>query len=221
MWKSLCLALALALPGLAAPAAVAASPAKILPVDEAAKDPALAELIAKLLKACDEKDFKPFAEALSPDAIASFGGDAGPKGFRDVYGIGDPDSPFWPEFKAALTLGGAFMEEGLFAAPYTYANWPEDLDSFTYVVAIGAKTDLYVQPKDGAKIVADVTYRILELVETDPEGPNAAPEGWIHVKAGKQDGYVKTAETRSPVDYRAVFQKTANRWWLGAFVGGD
>lgn len=215
MWKIAVLALALVMP------AFAAGPAKLEPVNDAAKDPALAQMIATLLKACDEKDFKPFEAAMSPDAIASFGGDSGPKGFRDVYGVDDPNSPFWSEFKAALTLGGAFMEDGLFAAPYVYANWPEDLDSFTYVAAIGDKTELYAKPKAGAKVVADVTHQILELIETDPEDPNAAPEGWIHVKAGKKTGFVKAAETRSPVAYRAVFQKTENRWWLGAFVGGD
>jgi len=220
MWKSLCLAFALAVPALSI-AAHAAPPATIAPADEAAKDPALAELIAKLLAACDAKDFRPFEEALTPDAIASFGGDAGPKGFRDVYGIDDPDTLFWSDFKTALTLGGAFMEDGLFAAPYVYARWPEDLDSFAYTAAVGEKTSLYAQPKENAKIVADVTHRILELVETDPEGPGAPPDGWLHVKVGKWDGYVKAAETRSSVDYRAVFQKTENRWWLGAFVGGD
>jgi hypothetical protein len=216
VWKIACLAFAMLLTP-----ALAATPQKLAPVNDAAQDPLLAEMIATLLKACDEKDFKPFETAISPDAIASFGGDYGPKGFRDVYGIDDPDSLFWAEFKAALMLGGAFMEDGLFAAPYVYANWPEDLDSFSYVAAVGDKTALYAKPQDGAKVIGDVTHRILELIETDPEDPGAAPEGWIHVKAGKKTGFVKAAETRSPVAYRAVFQKTENRWWLGAFVGGD
>lgn len=195
--------------------------AKLVPVNDLVSDPLLADLVAKLLKACDEKDFKPFEEALAPDAISSFGGDAGPKGFRDVYGIDDPNSSFWSEFKVALALGGAFMEDGRFAAPYVYANWPEDLDGFAHVAAIGDKTQLYSRPTDDAKILADVTHEVLQLVETDRESPALPPEGWIHVKAGKTDGYVKSTETRSPVDYRAVFQKTANRWWLGAFVSGD
>lgn len=192
------------------------------PVDESAKDPQLAALIATLVKACDEKDFAPFEAALSPDAIASFGGDAGPQGFKDAYGLPDPNSPFWAEFKAAVTMGGVFMDETTYGAPYAYAAWPEDLDSFEYVVAIGPKTALYDKPADGAKEIADVTHMFLEVIQKEPD---TTPEGWVHVKPagtkGAKAGYVKYAEIRSPLNYRAVFQKTENRWWLGAFVAGD
>lgn len=216
MLKIASILLALWLPiGLAA-----AAPAKLIPVDEAARDPQLAELIARLVKACDEKNFKPFEEALSPNAIASFGGDEGVQGFRDAYGVDDPNSPFFTNFKTALTVGGAFIGKTDFAAPYVYANWPEDKDSFGFTAAIGAKTNLYAQPKEDAKVVADVTHQILEVIETDP-ADSTTPDGWIRVKSGKKSGYVKAAETRSPLDYRAVFQKTENRWWLGAFVAGD
>ena len=199
---------------IAAPAA-----AKTLkPVNESAKDPALAEMIATLLKACDDKDFKPFEAALSPDAIAGFGGETGVQGFKDVYGIDDPNTTFYADFKAALLAGGAFMDETTYAAPYTYALWPEDLDSFAWVVATGDKTMLYAAPKDGAKTLADVTHQYLEIVEEDP---GVTPEGWAHVKSGMKSGYVKQGEYASPIGPRAVFQKTTNRWWLGAFVAGD
>lgn len=198
-----------------------ASARTLKPADEAARDPQLAALIETLVRAADAKDFAPFEQAISPNAIASFSGDMGPQGFRDAYAIDDPNSPFWAEFKAAVTLGGAFMGDAEFAAPYVYANMPEDLDSFAHVVAIGPKTSLFAKPKDDAKIIADVTHQILDLVDTDPEDPSTAPQGWIKVKAKKKLGFVKAAETRSPLDYRVVFQKTANRWWIGAFVAGD
>ena len=191
------------------------------PADEAARDPQLAALIETLVRAADAKDFAPFELAISPNAIASFDGEPGPTGFRIAYAIDDPNSPFWADFKAAVSLGGAFMGEGEFAAPYVYANMPEDLDSFAHIVAVGPKTSLYAKPQDGAKIVADVTHQILELLDTDPEAATVPPPGWIRVRAKGKQGFVKTIETRSPLDYRAVFQKTANRWWLGAFVAGD
>ena len=191
------------------------------PVDQSAKDPKLAELIATLVKACDEKDFKPFEAALSPDAIASFGGDSGIQGFKDAYGIDSPDTTFYADFKTAVTMGGAFMDDATYGAPYVYAAWPDELDSFSYTAAVGDKTMLYAKPEDGAKTLAEVTHQFLEVIEEAPDAKGAAPDGWIHVKAGKHTGYVKYAETRSPLNYRAVFQKTENRWWLGAFVAGD
>jgi hypothetical protein len=198
-----------------------ASARTLEPADEAARDPQLAALIETLVRAADAKDFAPFELAISPNAIASFDGTPGPQGFRDAYAIADPNSPFWADFKAALALGGAFMGDAEFAAPYVYANMPEDLDSYAHVVAIGAKTSLFAGPEDDARIIADVTHQILELVDGDPEAASAAPEGWIRVKAKGRQGFVKAAETRSPLDYRIVFQKTANRWWIGAFVAGD
>ena len=205
-----------------------AAPARALelkPVDEAGKDPKLAELIATLSKACDEKNFKPFEEAISPEAMASFGGDTGVQGFKDAYGIDDPATTFYANFKAALALGGAFVDESTFGAPYVYVNWPEEVDSFGFVAAIGAKTAMVEKPAEGAKELDDVTHMVLEVIEDEPGTKDAAPEGWVHVKLaaklGAKGGYVKASEVRSPIDYRAVFQKTENRWWLGAFVAGD
>lgn len=205
----------------------AGAPARTIePVDESAKDPELAALIATLVKAADEKNFKPFEDAISPNAMASFGGDEGVEGFKNAYGLPDPNSPFWAEFKEAVALGGTITSDGetkttYYATPYTYANWPEDIDSFSNTVAIGPKTMLYAKPEDGAKTLGDVTHQILELVEEAPEAKGAAPEGWVHVKFEGKTGYVKAAEQRSSIDYRLILQKTENRWWIGAFVAGD
>jgi hypothetical protein len=218
MWKLALLLVALAVPF--APAA-AAKPRTLAPVDQSAKDPQLAELIAVLVKACEEKDFRPFEAAISPDAIAGFDGSEGVAGFKAAYGIDDPATTFYADFKAAVTLGGAYLDETTYGAPYTYAAWPEDIDSFEFTAAVGDKTSLYAKPSDDSRVLADVTHQFLQVIEEEPDATGAAPEGWIHVTANGRHGYVKRSETRSPLDFRAVFQKTANRWWLGAFVAGD
>ncbi len=198
-----------------------AKPRTLAPVDQSANDPQLVELIAVLVKACDEKDFKPFEAAISPDAIAGFDGSEGVAGFKAAYGIDDPNTTFYADFKAAVTLGGAYLDETTYGAPYVYAAWPEDIDSFEFTAAIGEKTQLYAKPSEDSRVLADVTHQLLQVIEEAPDASGAAPDGWIHVTANERHGYVKRSETRSPLDYRAVFQKTANRWWLGAFVAGD
>lgn len=194
------------------------------PADEAAQDPQLAELIQTLIKACDAKDFKPFEAALTPDAIAGFGGEGGgAAGFRKAYKIDDPKTTFFSDFKAALTMGGAFIDPNTFGSPYIYAKWPDAVDAFTHVAAIGENVIMYDKPTVMGGGIADVSHMILELIPDAPDSKTPTPDTWVHVKSddAQASGYVRKDKTRSSVDYRAIFQKTQNRWWLGAFVKGD
>ena len=77
----------------------------------------------------------------------------------------------------------------------------------------------FAKPDAASRPLADVTHQFLRL-PGDETGANV-PEGWMAVSADGVAGFVKIAETASPVGYRAIFQKTVNRWWLGAFVSGD
>ncbi len=198
-----------------------AAPLVVQPADAAKDDPRLAALFDTLLKAAAAKDFAPFEAAMTADATANFGGDEGPEGFRRAYGIGEPESHFWAEFIEAVELGAQQIEPGLVYAPYLAGGLPDEADPYLSVVAVGAKTELYKEPKEGAAVVADVTHQVLEQIDIEPEDLAKTPEGWVHVKADAGTGYVKEAETRSPLDYRAVFQMVDGEWRLAAFVAGD
>ncbi len=219
-------AFAVAILAFVAPAAAKAKPAPTLaPIDQSAQDPQLAALIAELLAACERKDPEPFRRALSPNAVASFGGDeGGVESFVATHGLEDPASPFWTEFPEALRLGGVFMDKTTFGAPYAYAAFPDEFDPFEFVVAIGPKTLLRDRPDATATVARDVTHQLLK-VEFGADA--TAPDDWLEAAAVDEKGnvlakgFVRTSEVRSPLDYRAVFQKTENRWWLGAFVAGD
>jgi hypothetical protein len=198
--------------------------ATLAPVDQSAQDPALAALIAELLAACERKDIEPFRKALSPNAVASFGGaETGVDGFIGLHGLESPDAGFWTEFPEALRLGGVFMDPVTFGAPYTYAALPEDYDPFETVIAIKRDAKLYAAPDADSRMLREVGHAILRVsLDASP-----APEGWMQAEAIGMEGevvakgYVREEDVRSPIDYRAVFQKTENRWWLGAFVAGD
>lgn len=200
---------------------VAAAPMIVPPSDAAKDDPALAALFDTLVKAAADRDFAPFEAAMTPTATASFGGDEGPEGFRRAYGIGEADSPFWAGFTEAVELGALQLEPNLVYAPYLAGGLPEEADPYLSIVAIGAKTELYKAPKDGAPVIADVTHQVLEQIDIEPEDLAKTPEGWVHVKADAGVGYVKAEETRSALDYRAVFEKIDGQWRLTAFVAGD
>ena len=66
-----------------------------------------------------------------------------------------------------------------------------------------------------------LTRMWLEQADIEADDLARTPEGWVRVKADAGAGYVKQAEVRSPLDYRAVFQKTGEGWKLIAFVAGD
>jgi hypothetical protein len=50
------------------------------------------------------------------------------------------DSPIWPVLAKVLALGGTFRGDGpanSFSAPYIYSSWPESVDPFENVTAVG------------------------------------------------------------------------------------
>lgn len=218
MIRTVIAAAALAL-ALAAP--VRAEPVVIKPFGNWHDDAPLAQLLAKLVMAAGAEDFRPFEAAMTPDATASFGGDTGPEGFRRVYGIGQPGSPFWGEFYEAVRLGGVFAQDDLFIVPYTSGDLPDEADPYLSVIAIGDKTLLYAEPKPDAKVLGDVTHQLLEHIDIEPADMEKTGPDYLHVKADAGTGYVKAGEVRSPLDYRAVFQKIGGVWKLTAFVAGD
>lgn len=199
----------------------AAAPVVIAPPESGKADGALNTLVETLVKAAEAEDFAPFEAAMTPDATASFGGDYGPEGFKSAYGIGQPGSPFWPEFLKAARLGGVFLQDDLYTLPYTAGDLPETADPFLSVIAIGDKTLLYAEPKEGAAVIADVTHQLLEQIDIEPADLEKTGSDYVHVKADAGTGYVKVSEVRSPIDYRAVFQKIDGVWKLVAFVAGD
>ncbi len=197
-----------------------ASAKTLEPVNESTKDPKLAELLANLVKACEAGDMKPIEAVLAPDVLGDNEADSkeGPDAFEEYWAIGAPDSQFCPQFTAAIAPGGAFIVDPdappTYATPYVVANWPQELDPFNHIVAVGPATALYAKPAEGAAVVADVTHQILEVVD-DSE----LPEGWAHVKSGDgKDGYAKGGEVRSYFEAYARFEKRGDIWLLIAFL---
>jgi hypothetical protein len=64
--------------------------------------------------------------------------------------------------------------------------------------------------------VGSVSYAILQRLPAE----RAAQAVHVRLPNGVT-GYIAAAFVRSPVDRRAVFQKTGGRWLVTAFVAGD
>jgi len=194
---------------------------ELKPVDEAAQQPAFFTFRAQLQAAVARHDTAAVVAVLNPGIRTSFGDGGGAAGFRQQWRPDAPDSKLWDTLGRVLALGGSFQPDGTFVAPYTFSRWPQQIDSFEHVAVVGDRVSVRGSARADAAALTTVSFVIL------PIGKDARPaagrdDRWIAVqlKNGRV-GYVSAQYARSPIDYRAIFAKSSERWQLMAFVSGD
>lgn len=196
-------------------------------VDEAEKDKSFSVFRQKLLDAVKKRDAKFVLSILDPKIEISFGGDAGIEDFKKSWKINNRQSPFWDEMQTVLTNGGAFMDKSkrTFGAPYLYTQpFPQELDIFEYAAIFGENVNLRQQPNANSAIVAALSYNIVKP-DFDRSVKDKSKDGeylWVKVETlGGKKGFVAGQFVRSPIDYRAVFEKKNGKWKMTAFIAGD
>ncbi len=199
----------------------------VKPVDEASKDASFLAFRTKLIAAVERKDAAYILSILDPKIDLSFGGDAGIADFKRIWKINAKNSKFWDEFLPVIKNGGTWRTEGgpkIFYAPYTFDSFPEDLDSFTHEAIFGSNVNVRERPSADSRVVTQLSYNVV-TVETDPDteaGKIRESRGWSKVKTlGGVEGWVKNELVRSPIDYRAGFEKKRGVWKMVAFIAGD
>lgn len=206
---------------IASAVSIIAGPAKkLLPADEAAKDPSFFVFRARLIEAVAARDAAQVIAVLSPKITNNFGGDGGTAEFKQQWQPEDKASKLWPELACVLSLGGRFTKDGGFSAPYYFAAWPEgdDADAFEWIVIVGE--NVRVREKAGASspVIAKLSF---ELVRVD-DGQDGSTEEWTRIKlADGRKGFVATRFTGSAIGWHAIFAKEDGEWRMTAFVAGD
>jgi hypothetical protein len=116
-----------------------------------------------------------------------------------------------------LSLGGSFTAANQFTAPYVSSRWPHDVHAYDYVAIIGTSVRVRALPDPTAELVASLAYDIVAQVDS-----TLANDDWtaIRLSSGKL-GYVAKRYVRSPIDYRASFEKSDGRWQMTIFLAGD
>jgi hypothetical protein len=125
------------------------------------------------------------------------------------------DTELWTVLDDVLRHGGRFTSPGLFTAPWTFHALPDSLDAFEYLVVRDSNVVVRQRP--------DATSPALDILSFDivRAGPYK-PGPWRAVAlADSGSGYVEASRIRSPVDYRAAFERRAGRWRLVFLVAGD
>ncbi|MBE9555953.1 MAG: hypothetical protein IMF08_03780 [Proteobacteria bacterium] len=208
--------------GLAGAMPAAAKSLRLEPVDEASGNPAFATWRAALLEAVRGRDTDFVVAQAAREIRLSFGGDYGRDYFRQAltgeeYWQGEV---YWRELQTVLELGGVFMNDGAFCTPYLACiDVPgcPDCDPFETVFVIRADAVGRAEPDRDAPVVANLSWDVLQM---DYEAAGA--EGWHAVKLPiGRTIYLSAMDSRTAVDYRARFEKTAEGWQMTVFIAGD
>ena len=208
------LAVALQVPGRAPANPCGAQAVRLLPVDQAATQPDFFTFRARLQAAIARRDEAAVIAAADPGIRTSFGDDEGIASLRAK--LRDPEGTVWADLATALALGGTFQSPDSFVSPYVFAAWPDRFDSFECAAVVGDRVRVRASTGPGSAVVRTVSYEIVQVLPT--QGDAAATR--VRFPNGVT-GFIATPYVRSPIDYRAIFQKTGGQWRLRAFVAGD
>jgi hypothetical protein len=197
----------------------------VKPVDEAEKDATFLIFRSKLIEAVKKRDAKYILSVVDRNIKNSFGGNDGIAEFKKYWKIERPTSRFWDEFSAVINNGGNFVEETgnkLFFAPYTFNSFPADLDAFDYSAIFGSNVNVRAKADENAPIVANFSYNVVKILKTVGDKKNPEKTAWYEVKSlGGKRGFVKAEFVRSPIAYRAGFEKKNGKWLMTFFIAGD
>ncbi len=167
----------------------------------------------QLLEAVRRRDANAVAALVDPKIRMSFGGDAGVEALKQTLAR----EGGFEELEFVLTHGGSFIEgseKRAFWAPYVYSKWPDDRDSFSDFAITEENVPLRESRDANSPVIATLSYDVVTQV---------MHEGNLRqVKtADGKTGWVDANKTRSPIAYRAGFNKSAGQWKLNALVAGD
>jgi len=199
----------------------------VKPVDDAKKDASFLIFRTKLIAAVKKHDTKFLLSVVDRNIKNGFGGDDGIENFKKTWKINSAKSPFWDEMLLILTNGGTFSTEGkskIFSAPFVFTEFPEDLDAFEYQVIFGNNVNLRAKPALNAKTIAQLSYNVVKVDYQNSvmKTKNGDDYEWLKIETlGGKKGFVNAKFVRSPIGYRAGFEKIKGNWKLTYLVSGD
>ena len=198
-------------------------PVRLAPVDDAANDPSFVAFRDELKAVIARKDAAKLFTYLASDIKLDFGGGYGGPEFHKRWKPFDKDTQVWKALCLVVDNGGKFPVPGGFAAPYVYAAFPENLDAFEVLLVTNKDAVMRTAPKPDAAIVRKLDYDILTIVKSAHRPQHeAGPNDWSELKdANGKRGFVLDQDLRSPIDYRAIFEKRNGKWVMQTFIAGD
>ena len=201
-------------------------------VDQASSDLSFVAFRNRLSGIIKRRDKAGLLAALDPKITVSFGGDVGKRDFVKYWELDSKRTRVWEELGRVVSNGGYMTVTGpisTFTAPYSFDGFPGscpiELDNFVHQIVFGKDVALRREPSLESEVITRLSYNVVTIVGdktvTIETGEHTVAE-WYYVKTlGGLEGYMSVKFVRSPLDYRAIFQKRNNRWSMVSFVAGD
>lgn len=200
--------------------------------DDGPQDASFVKFRNELKSVIARKDASALFKHLASDIRIDFGGFGGRPEFEETWKPYDKDSKVWAALSLVVEQGGNFDSKVRFSAPYVYSAFPSDVDIENKVVVTNEDAVMREKPDAGAKVVRKLDRDILTLGDfVRRDGVKSAayvaqhevhPKAWYSVKDAKgAAGFVMARDVRSPIDYRAYFEKRKGRWVITMFLAGD
>lgn len=197
---------------------------QVLPVDEAKNDASFYSFREKLITAVKKRDVNFVLSIVDRNIKNGFGGEDGYANFKKQWKITAKNSQLWDVLLKILTNGGAFdsKQKTAFYAPYTFTNFPEDLDAFEYEAVFGNNVNLRSEPNTNSSVVASLSYNVVKVDYKNSIKSGENDYSWLKVETlGGKKGFIKSEFVRSSIDYRAGFEKIKGKWKMTFLLAGD
>lgn len=205
---------------------------KVNPADGAPKDTLFFIFRENLKTIVANKDIFALLPHIDDNIKAGFGAENGLQEFIRMWELDSPDkipqSKLWPTLEGVLALGGQFNDYGsgaYFLAPYLDPCWPPTAEPYEYGAVVGAGVRLRSGTGLSTKILKTLSYDLVEYIETTPteETIRGETHPWIKVRlVDGTEGFLYGKFYRSPLDFRAGFQKnTEGNWQMVMLLAGD
>lgn len=203
---------------------------KIAPVDEAANDPALAQLRAGVLAAAAQRDPAQLIPFLA-DPVVVYTANRTPAEFVAWFSAQQQEQQafFWDRLRDAFTLGMAY-ERGanapMLLAPYTgvaLSEIPDDVNG--HYAIIGSHIAVHQSASDASSVIAHLDYDVVDVVApaTSITTPNATTtDAWRQIKTPTgQIGWVRSQYARSVHDMRFAIERRNGAWKISGWAAGE
>lgn len=198
----------------------AAENLKVEPFDQSPQSADLAAFLDDFKDAVDDRDLDAVVAAARPDVVVfndPDGGGVATLRTQLTEGWSGADAgAYWAEMDRVLALGGGFLADGRYCAPYVYAYvLPGARDSLSDAFVIRDRAKLYEKPATESGVLGHFSYTVVPIARW-------IDRDWAEVLlADGRKGYLSRRDFRIRGDYHICFAKEAAGWRLTVFDVGD
>ncbi len=193
---------------------------KVKPFDQSVRDAGLAAFLDRFRDAVDDRNAGAVVAAARPDVIVFNDPDGGGvetlrKQLTDGWSGADADA-YWSEMDKALALGGGFLADGRYCAPYVYAYpLPGAKDNLSDAFVIRDRAKLYEKPAAESGVLGHFSYTVVPIERW-------LDRDWVEVLlADGRKGYLSRKDFRIRGDYHLCFAEAPDGWRLTVFDVGE